>query len=557
MKRASLCILFVLCGVLIANVQSQVIYNIQFSPHSPASILVDENLNITFNYRKAPSDTIRVYAFPYHGTAQPDGFTASSSPAYTNSSGTGSAWIHPPYTSSNIDKILFRVTGFDPANVLLEFFVPVDFHFSASTFSNIVLTPANPAPVQISNFVQVAFNYSSVQFTRIQALPFTHGAASPHYAVTPSPRYGVGMGSGTTSITITDGDVEVDSIQLRMYTDDWTQILQEIYIPVQYHFGHNAIADIQCDVQSPAALLNGQRLNFTFKYTTNYSGEVIIFTRPFTDGELSPYYSASSGALRDSGDGNGTGYFTIVDHDVWVDSVRFHMTNSDQSVVLLDYFVPVTYHFGNHAFSNIRFSPTSPAYFTTGQQDTCWFDYHTNSSGSVFVYVRPFSNESLSPHYSASSSPYLPADSGSSSGEFTILTGDVSVDQMRFQMRDSSTTDLLFEFFVPVDFEFKTRDIVGIHTVDPGVPASYALLQNYPNPFNPNTTIEYRLPGQCYVTLRIYDVIGRELSTLVNGIETPGAKKVKFDASRFSSGIYYYRLEAGSYVETRKLILLK
>jgi hypothetical protein len=557
MKKLSLCILVVMICVFISSVQSQVISNIQFSPHSPSTILVEENLNITFDYSKAPADTILIFALPYNGNAPPPGFTVSPSLFYTDSSGSGSAWIRPPYTSANINKVLFQVTGANPSNILLEFFVPVDYHFSASTFSNIVMTPASPAPVQISNFIQVAFNYSSVQNVRIQALPYTDGAPTPHYAVTSSPLYGPGMGSGTASVTITDGDIEVDSIQLRMYSDDMLYLLQEMYIPVQYRFAHHGIADVRCDVQSPAALLNGQELNFTFKYTTTHSGGVLIFTRPYTDGELSPNYSASGGSACDSGDGDGVGNFTILSGDVMVDSIRFRMYNSNMDSVLLDYFVPVTYHFGSHSLSNIRFSPSSPAYFTTGRDDSCTFDYKTNSSGAVVIFARPFSNGALSPDYSAAGSFFLPTDSGSSSGHFTILTGDVAVDQMRFQMYDAALTNVLLEFFVPVDFEFKTRIPVGMETGGQDMPGSFSLLQNYPNPFNPNTTIEYSLPKQSHVTLRIYDVLGRELETIVNGIETPGNKKVKFDASRFSSGVYYYRLEAGSFVETKKFVLLK
>ena len=78
-----------------------------------------------------------------------------------------------------------------------------------------------------------------------------------------------------------------------------------------------------------------------------------------------------------------------------------------------------------------------------------------------------------------------------------------------------------------------------------------------PNPFNPITTISYQLPGQSRVTLIVSDVLGREVAALVKGIEEPGYKSVTFDASKLSSGVYYYRLQAGSYIETKKLLLLR
>lgn len=89
------------------------------------------------------------------------------------------------------------------------------------------------------------------------------------------------------------------------------------------------------------------------------------------------------------------------------------------------------------------------------------------------------------------------------------------------------------------------------------LPGTFDLEQNYPNPFNPSTTIRYQLPTRTYVTLRIFDVLGREVTTLQNGVEEPGYKSLTFNASGLASGMYYYHLQAGNYIETRKLLLLK
>ena len=90
-----------------------------------------------------------------------------------------------------------------------------------------------------------------------------------------------------------------------------------------------------------------------------------------------------------------------------------------------------------------------------------------------------------------------------------------------------------------------------------GIPRIGQLEQNYPNPFNPNTKISYQLPVQSHVTLKVFDVLGREAATLVNGVEEPGYKSVRFDASGLSSGIYFYRLRTGNYIQTKKLLLLR
>jgi hypothetical protein len=88
-------------------------------------------------------------------------------------------------------------------------------------------------------------------------------------------------------------------------------------------------------------------------------------------------------------------------------------------------------------------------------------------------------------------------------------------------------------------------------------PLVFRLSQNYPNPFNPTTTISYRLPSKCNVNLKIYDILGREVVTLVNRFEFAGENSIQWDAKMFSSGVYFYRLVAGSFTVTKKLILLR
>jgi len=86
---------------------------------------------------------------------------------------------------------------------------------------------------------------------------------------------------------------------------------------------------------------------------------------------------------------------------------------------------------------------------------------------------------------------------------------------------------------------------------------NYYLSQNYPNPFNPSTMINYQLPINSEVSLKIYDILGREVATLVNGQKSPGKYGVKFDGSHLSSGIYICRMIAGDYFSAKKIMLLK
>ncbi|MFN0158322.1 MAG: T9SS type A sorting domain-containing protein [Bacteroidota bacterium] len=92
---------------------------------------------------------------------------------------------------------------------------------------------------------------------------------------------------------------------------------------------------------------------------------------------------------------------------------------------------------------------------------------------------------------------------------------------------------------------------------DPIVPQSYALEQNYPNPFNPATVIEYNLPTSEIVTLKIFNMLGQEVQTLVSGAQEPGRYTVRFDGAGLSSGMYFYRLQSGEFTQIKKMLLLK
>jgi len=89
------------------------------------------------------------------------------------------------------------------------------------------------------------------------------------------------------------------------------------------------------------------------------------------------------------------------------------------------------------------------------------------------------------------------------------------------------------------------------------IPLEFVLQQNYPNPFNPGTTISFSIPERAYVNLKIYDVLGNEVVTLVSEEKDAGNHTVNFNASEFPSGAYFYQLNAGSFVETKKMLLLR
>jgi hypothetical protein len=96
-----------------------------------------------------------------------------------------------------------------------------------------------------------------------------------------------------------------------------------------------------------------------------------------------------------------------------------------------------------------------------------------------------------------------------------------------------------------------------VHQQPPIEPQTFALSQNYPNPFNPTTTVSYRLSTNSVVRLLVIDLLGRSVATLVDEVEFAGAHRATWDASGFSSGMYFYRLQAGTSSETKTMFLIK
>lgn len=140
---------------------------------------------------------------------------------------------------------------------------------------------------------------------------------------------------------------------------------------------------------------------------------------------------------------------------------------------------------------------------------------------------------------------YLPvtSDRAAITDYYIFLLGS---DSLRYSKWNSGST------FYP----FTWTDWTSVAEIDQPV-LSFQLFQNYPNPFNPNTTIRYEIPERSFVTIKVYNVLGKEIATLVNEEKPNGNYEVNFKANGLASGIYYYRITAGDFSQTKKMILLK
>ena len=121
------------------------------------------------------------------------------------------------------------------------------------------------------------------------------------------------------------------------------------------------------------------------------------------------------------------------------------------------------------------------------------------------------------------------------------------------QFNDLTIADTLVKRSV----QWLTEGIVLDNPVEGTIPSAYTLEQNYPNPFNPATTISYSIPKESQVSLKIYDVMGREVVELISGKQSTGSYNVEFDAASLASGTYFYKLVAGDFISVKKMVLLK
>ena len=178
---------------------------------------------------------------------------------------------------------------------------------------------------------------------------------------------------------------------------------------------------------------------------------------------------------------------------------------------------------------------------------------------SVNIKAMQNTTDNLILSYADSSKGFVVIDYANLSGKITGEQSLESVINCNFDALKHS--DSLTVSYIGYDKQFKPAFNKNIVYTLKEIPNKFTLYQNYPNPFNPRTTILYDVPVKTKVTLKVYDILGREMATLVNEIQKPGSYKVSFDINgkggTLSSGVYFYRIVAGKFVKTKKMIILK
>ena len=203
----------------------------------------------------------------------------------------------------------------------------------------------------------------------------------------------------------------------------------------------------------------------------------------------------------------------------------------------IEYYV-VEYLSGNHRFFRKGTSNWTSVFLMT-------LDF--SDSAAFFRYSRDESGDTLKVHTTWHSETTMP---------FAVL--DVSFVKSQGPATISYEEPYITSLILHSRYVLKDAFVTTVeYNTTPRLPSKVRLEQNYPNPFNPSTTIQYSLPLRSRVTLSAFNTLGQLIATLVDGTEEAGYHEARFDATGLASGVYFYRLRAGEYEETKKLIILR
>ncbi|MBN2736030.1 MAG: hypothetical protein JXR70_03555 [Spirochaetales bacterium] len=343
------------------------------------------------------------------------------------------------------------------------------------------LSPASPATILVNQQVTINFSYSisDPSGARIFIRPMTGNGTTPGYAASGSPLY-TGNGSSSATFSITSGNnVSIDRLRIQVYDADQSTLYFEDYRNVNYTVVAARVTITSLSPASPATIHLNQDVNINFSYGIGPSSGARIFIRPMTGGSLTPGYAASGSALF-TGIGTGTSFFRITaGNNLHIDQLRIQVLDPDTNAVLLQSFVNVDYTVRNTNTANITLlSPSSPATISLNQDVNISFNYTIDNTDGARIFIRPMTGGSLTPAYAASGSALF-SGSGTATAFFRITSGNnVHIDQLRIQILDATTNEVLHQSFVNVDYTVRNTNTARITNLSPASPATMALDQD-------------------------------------------------------------------------------
>ncbi len=547
--------LLLLCTLAPAAAQAAWLGGIDFSHPTPSRLPLGERVYIDIDYSHADPGGVRIFMQPLTGGANTPGYSASGSGLLPLGTGTTSRWFTINSGATTVDQVRIVMTSADQSVTYFTFLVHVHYEYGPSGIYNIQFSHGDGSIMANGQNLSVTFDWGTTAAAdvRIFARPWFNGQLVPGYAASGGSG-SAPSGSGTQSFTFPTADTNVNQVHFTMYNGDLSVLLLEFDVAVSYWWRDVGISNFVLSKPSPGSLMIDENVVVAFDYVNPTGEDILIWTEPWLGADYTTTGYNSGSPLQPPGSGSTSRYFGFWETGDMA-SFRVHVTNSTETITYVDVPIPALFHGDHSSFDNISMVPERPAILDVGTTLVATFDYHTDHPGDVLAWVLPWF-EGSRPLFDFAYEPSedLASGSGTISRYIRGLTDGAVVDHLAFQMKNADQSLTLLEFWLPTT-AFWTGTAATSPVPGAGPAAPIVLGQNYPNPFNPLTTIPVELDATRHVKLSVYDLRGRKVATLVDGMMSGGRHEVPFDGTKLASGQYVYRLEgAGGGGRTMTLV---
>ncbi len=525
-----------------------------------AHIAHGEDMTVTFSYKVDQPEGARFQAWPLvDGTLAP-GSSWQGSPVYPMGEGFGSQYCRVNSGETLVDQIHLTMWTEDFADLLLEIYIPVEYHISAKGVSNLWANASEHSVLQFGTYLSyshdVVIDEPGLMWARLgdeDGNLSDYGASGGAEILPPG-------GNATHFFTVYDVSQQADRIHLQFTDLDDTETLWTGVLPYRVGWDAQGIFNVSIDREEDQVLSWEQRVTCTFEYLTDDPGGVRIWAFGARDEQIiwTDLYNQGSSLLA-APYGSADRYFGY-DGDQDINQIALKMTNEDQSETYLTVFIPFDASFREHAVQNVHLEPGAPAILDYEERVYTYFDYETPGPNDLRIW-----NYGVAQGYYSTStggSPLYPPPSGSGSNLFAYDGPDpILIDQVVFTIWDE-----VEEYYVGYSW-YPALHFYGSSAVATTVPeetpeAATELFANHPNPFNPKTTISFYLAEASEVQLGVFDVQGRLVRLLIDEGKTAGPYAIDWDGrngsgDRLASGIYLAKLKTDRHEQTQKMILIK
>jgi hypothetical protein len=343
----------------------------------------------------------------------------------------------------------------------------------ADYLGGITFETESPAFLPHGYMVNISIDYKvdEPEGARVFARPFTLGSPTPGYGASGGPLVGPGTGTTSQYFTINTGEAVVTHVRVYLVSPDQSETYLEIFVPVHYVFADHGIFNIRMDHGEYSRLPHDRDLNIDFDYSSEWTGNLRIFARPFTDGELTPYYAASGSASLPP-TGSYSQYFSF-DQDADVTDIRFQIYNDDQSQLLYEFFVPFDVHWRQIGIYDISVDrPKGEAMHNT-QNLNVTFTVEHNDPENRYAWAWCTTGGSYTPDGGYQGGALVVPGTPTTVTRFCrVLSGEQMVDGI--QLTFGLPNELMFDFIVPADYHYAPH-VAQNHQFVPASPAILSL----------------------------------------------------------------------------------